>query len=180
METEELAAVEEILSAESIAGGFLGASLAIILLITGIFYVLRVIAYWKIFTKAGKPGWHSIIPLLNQWDEIDLAWDRHMAWIYIVLSIAVSVFSSIYSTYQEAGTAPMALNIALLCFGCALTIISVFQCYKLAKAFGKGIGFFLGLIVLNPIFMIILGFGSAQYQKLSDSDEFEEDFNAEG
>lgn len=33
----------------------------------------------------------------------------------------------------------------------------------LAKSFGKGIGFVLGLIFLNPIFALILGFGSAAY-----------------
>ena len=28
-----------------------------------IFYILQVIAYWKIFTKAGEEGWKSIIPI---------------------------------------------------------------------------------------------------------------------
>ena len=30
-----------------------------------IFYILQVIAYWKIFTKAGEEGWKSIIPDLG-------------------------------------------------------------------------------------------------------------------
>lgn len=34
---------------------------------------------------------------------------------------------------------------------------------NLAKSFGKGIGFVLGLIFLNPLFAIILGFGKATY-----------------
>jgi len=34
----------------------------------------------------------------------------------------------------------------------------------LAKAFGKGVGFAIGLIILGPIFYLILGFGSATYQ----------------
>ena len=34
---------------------------------------------------------------------------------------------------------------------------------KLAKAFGKGGGFAAGLIFLNTIFTLILGFGSAEY-----------------
>ena len=28
-----------------------------------IFYIPQVIAYWKIFTKAGEEGWKSIIPI---------------------------------------------------------------------------------------------------------------------
>ena len=34
----------------------------------------------------------------------------------------------------------------------------------LAKAFGKGIGFAIGLILLPFIFQLLLGFGSAEYE----------------
>jgi hypothetical protein len=34
----------------------------------------------------------------------------------------------------------------------------------LAKSFGKGVGFGIGLALLGIIFFPILGFGSAQYQ----------------
>jgi hypothetical protein len=33
----------------------------------------------------------------------------------------------------------------------------------LAKSFGRGTGFALGLIFLSPIFLLILGFGSDRY-----------------
>lgn len=35
--------------------------------------------------------------------------------------------------------------------------------HKLAQAFGKGFGYTLGLIFLNPIFMLMLAFGDAEY-----------------
>ena len=34
---------------------------------------------------------------------------------------------------------------------------------KFAKAFGKGIGFGIGLVFLNTIFVLILGLGDAEY-----------------
>jgi len=37
-----------------------------------------------------------------------------------------------------------------------------------ARAFGKGAGFGIGLVILAPIFYLILGFGSAQYQRPPD------------
>ena len=40
--------------------------------------------------------------------------------------------------------------------------------WKLAKAFGKGVGFFIGLLLLEFIFMLILAFGSAEYQGVED------------
>ena len=43
-------------------------------------------------------------------------------------------------------------------------IIGIILCIDLAKSFGKGVGFGIGLILLGIIFFPILGFGSAQYQ----------------
>ena len=43
-------------------------------------------------------------------------------------------------------------------------IITIILCIDLAKSFGKGVGFGLGLVFLGIIFFPILGFGSAQYQ----------------
>lgn len=51
----------------------------------------------------------------------------------------------------------------LLLVPIANIVIEIMLCYKLAKAFGKGIGFTLGLIFLPNIFSLILGFGSAEY-----------------
>lgn len=45
----------------------------------------------------------------------------------------------------------------------AAMVLSIVFYHKLSKAFGHGIGFTLGLIFLNPIFMLILAFGGSQY-----------------
>jgi len=43
-------------------------------------------------------------------------------------------------------------------------IIAIILIIDLAKSFGKGVGFAIGLILLGVIFFPILGFGSTQYQ----------------
>ncbi len=49
-----------------------------------------------------------------------------------------------------------------------IPIVGFFVClklyYDLAKAFGKGIGYTLGLIFLPIVFLPLLGFGEAQYR----------------
>ncbi len=45
-------------------------------------------------------------------------------------------------------------------------VFSIITQYRLAKAFGKGIGFTIGLILLQPIFLLILAFGNAEYDEL--------------
>ena len=93
--------------------------------------VLIIAAMWKIFTKAGQPGWASIIPIYN--------W---VVWCNIV------------------GRPGWWVLLLLLCF----PIFYIILCIDLAKSFGYGVGFALGLIFLPIIFMPILGFGSATYQ----------------
>jgi len=48
----------------------------------------------------------------------------------------------------------------LICF----PIFYIILCIDVAKRFGQGGGFAVGLIFLGIIFFPILGFGSAQYQ----------------
>ena len=43
-------------------------------------------------------------------------------------------------------------------------IFYVIVTVDLAKSFGKGVGFAIGLILLSPIFILILGFGAAEYR----------------
>lgn len=43
-------------------------------------------------------------------------------------------------------------------------VIPIITLYKLAKSFGKGVGFFFGLWFLYPVFIMILGFGPDQYR----------------
>ena len=55
--------------------------------------VLLVVALagaWKIFVKAGVPGWHSIIPILNTYDLCKIALKDSVG-LFTVLSILVPI-----------------------------------------------------------------------------------------
>lgn len=56
------------------------------------------------------------------------------------------------------------LYFLLLLIPCVNVVIQIITSVKLAKVFGKGIGFTLGLIFLGPIFQLILGFDSSEYK----------------
>ena len=95
--------------------------------------ILMIAACWKIFTKAGQPGWASIIPIYN-WYIICKIVGRPGWWVILLLIPFVNF------------------------------IIGIILCIDLAKSFGKGVGFGIGLVLLGVIFFPILAFGSAQYQ----------------
>jgi hypothetical protein len=104
-------------------------SLAIAILMIAV----MIAAMWKVFSKAGQPGWASIIPIYN---------------IYIMCKVA-----------GRPGWWVLLMFIPFVNF-----IIAIILTIDIAKNFGKGVGFGIGLIFLPFIFLPILGFGSAQYQ----------------
>ncbi|MBQ6421343.1 MAG: hypothetical protein IJK02_09745 [Clostridia bacterium] len=47
--------------------------------------IVSLIAMFKIFKKAGKPGWHAIIPILNVYDEFDIAWGNGIMFLLLLI-----------------------------------------------------------------------------------------------
>lgn len=106
---------------------------AIILLVVSIY---QIIVMWRIFSKAGKPGWASLIPIYNT----------------IVL-------------FQICGLSPYLLLLIMIPIvgWIVLLIMSIVAQFKLAKAFGKPGIFGVGLLLLNIVFLSILAFDSSEY-----------------
>ena len=116
-----------------VVGGLL-VFIGIIWIISMIIGIIMIIANWKIFSKAGKPGWAVLVPIYNLYTWFDIAYPGH-GWKFLYLLIP---FANIY-------------------FLCKFYL-------DYAKAFGQEVGFGIGLILLNPIFTCILAFGSYEYQ----------------
>ena len=125
-----------------------------------LWYVLQVIACWRLFTKAGEAGWKSIIPIYNNYMMYKIVWQTKFFWISLVLSFAVGIVNATLGSSE--GTATAAL-LVLFVIGILQLILTIMYCNKTAKAYGKGGGFAVGLLLLQPIFMLILGLGDSEY-----------------
>jgi Family of unknown function (DUF5684) len=100
-----------------------------------IIYIITVIALWKVFTKAGYPGWLAIIPIVNLFVLVKIA--GFSAWMGLLYLIPI-------------------VNI----------IFHIIVALRVGKGFGKGAAFSIFLLWLfSFVGYIILGFGSATYQK---------------
>lgn len=119
-------------------------------------YVLQAVAAWKIFSKAGKPGWHAFVPILNIFDEYDLSWSSMAGVCFLIATFA----SNYASNVQEPSK-----MLSYVGFAAALAagVLHIIQSIKLAKAFGKTTGYGIFLIILGPLARIILGVSDAQY-----------------
>ena len=113
-------------STGSAAGGAMAMAFMGIWLVVALIFIA---ALWKVFSKAGEPGWAAIIPIYNTIVFCKIggkAW-----WWFLILWLVIPWF--------------------LVCIG-------------VAKNFGKGTGFGIGLALLYPIFILILAWGDTKYQ----------------
>ena len=92
--TEEKQHEQTAIKMENLAQMIL-AGLAAYLVISLIWYIIMVVANWRIFTKAGEAGWKSIIPVLNTYVLFKIAWNIKMFWIMMGTLIAGSICTSI-------------------------------------------------------------------------------------
>lgn len=56
-------------------------------LISLIIVVLVIVAIWKIFEKAGEPGWKAIIPFYNIYTEYKMFWGN--GWLFLLTLVPV-------------------------------------------------------------------------------------------
>jgi len=64
------------------------------LLVAGLLGIVMIAAMWKVFTKAGKPGWASIIPIYNVIVLLNIA-GKPAWWIVLFLIPIVSLVMAI-------------------------------------------------------------------------------------
>ena len=128
------------------------------LMIAFAWWILQIIANWRIFIKAGEDGWKSIIPIYGDYISYKIAWQPAYFWLTFILGIVSSYLQGTLETGESLTVYMLVILIKII-----LVVISIMYSIKLARAFGRGTGFAIGLIFLQPIFMLILGFGDDRY-----------------
>ena len=113
---------------ENSGSGAGGAIVGIITLVA----VFIAVGAWKIFVKAGQPGWAAIVPFYNYYVLTQVV-GRPILWFILLLVPCVNIVAA-FLILQD-----------------------------LAKSFGKSSGFGIGLFLLSPVFVPMLGFSDAQY-----------------
>lgn len=115
-------------------------------LIALVFYA---ICLYKVFQKAGKPGWAGIVPIYNSWVLFELT--GLPSWMAILLVIPF-------------------INIIPV-------VMSLVAYYRLAGLFGKGSGFGVLMVLLPVIGLPILAFGDARFRGAAGSNAASRGYN---
>ena len=121
-------------------------------------WVLLLIGRWCLFRKAGKPGWHSLIPFLNNYQEYALGWK---GWLGIL------------AIFCQFGSGALILlgshaNWTVLCSGAlflAYLVLRLVESVKLTKAFGKGAGIGILMFLFLSVGRFVLGVSKVKYRE---------------
>jgi hypothetical protein len=113
----------------------IGLGIFFMLFAIGIFFI---VCYWKIFTKAGQPGWAIFVPFYSLFVFLRII---NKPWWYFFLFMI-----PIYGWF----------------------ILPIICVHRLSLSFGKSAGFTLGLIFISIVFVPILAFDNSTYTKLAD------------
>ncbi|MFZ0529402.1 MAG: DUF5684 domain-containing protein [Propionicimonas sp.] len=114
----------------------LTAGLLVPLMITAlVLSVVMIIAAWKVFAKAGEPGWASLIPFYNTYVEFRIA--GFNPWLFLLLLVpVVNIVLALIVSYKVGEN-----------FGKGV-LFNVF-----------------GMVIFPVVGWLILGFGSATYRR---------------
>ena len=111
------------------AMAFLGAYFFILFAV----WIISIAGLWKMFVKAGKPGWAAIIPIYNTIVMLEIT-GKPMWWLVMILIVPIA-------------------NI----------IFAIKLLHAFSKSFGQDVGTTLLFIFLPFIGFPMVGFGSAKY-----------------
>lgn len=149
-----------------------GAALTALMLVLLAFWILTVIAHWRMFTKAGEKGWKSIVPIYSDYVLFKLVWNTKSFWIWLglgALTVLTTALSGQYvvtmdGTVVVSATSNMFMGTVSFVASIAVLVWTAMLCLRTALAYGKLPSFGIGLLLLPNIFSLILGFGSAEYK----------------
>ena len=96
--------------------------------------IVAIIGMWKVFEKASKPGWHSIIPFLNMYDLMEIA--GYNGWYFLIAFIPL--------------VGPL--------------VAAIMSAMGISKKFGQETLFTVLLVLFSPIMYCVLGFGNYTYE----------------
>ncbi len=129
-------------------------------------YLFTVVCRWRVFRRMNIRPWLSLIPVVNSFMIFRRCWK---VWPFIFLAALTLIFGFVVQTtaYMDINLpipTYVKSNMTVLAIVC-LMIITILMYKHLAFAFGHDIGYVMGLLFLNPVFLGLLAFSKNTFHE---------------
>lgn len=137
----------------------LGMILIPLAILVFILRILRIIALWKAFERAGEPGWKALVPVYCTYIQYKLSGMKNWFWYGLLVAVIVWIIAACIPNQQELIT-----NIG----SAIIWIICIVMLFKFARKYGWGVFASILFVIFYPICVLVLGFGNYPYQGKSE------------
>ena len=143
-------------------GGSFGAALGLFLILGGLVFCAAAIALpffglWNLFGKCGVERWRGIIPFYNVWMLTRLTCGKTVLfWI----QLALQALFLMAATVLKLGALETPL---IILFFIGQACVGLLIGFAVARAFGSGPAFGVGIALLPSVFLFILGLDETEY-----------------
>jgi hypothetical protein len=128
---------------------------------------------WKMFVKAGEPGWKVFIPIYNVYVEYKIAKKPNLFWMTLGAGIVsfiagIIMVASGASAMLGSGTSGAGAGFvigALLAIAASIVVLvaQIQVSIALAHAFGQSTIFGVGILLIPVVFIAIIALGDSTY-----------------
>lgn len=118
--------------------------------------VLNLIANVILFDKIKINKWFGLVPILNDYILFESFWSQQAFITYVVLKVSTFLLSKVDSDI---------LGILYFIITLIVLVMEVSLMSRISRGFDKGFWFTIGLIILQPVFIIIL---ALKYEPVED------------
>lgn len=136
----------------------------VIMLVALVVGIVGIVATWKLYEKAGEPGWSAIVPVYNFMQMCKIAFGNYkMAWIYLIITggyFVLSITAGIMNVMSGGDSTAVTLvsGLITMVFSIALAVVAAYTYYMFAKSYGKSDAFCILSAIFGAITIIIMGF----------------------
>lgn len=119
---------------------------------SGILWLCSAVPGYFLFRRSGQEGWKSFIPIYDRYIYYLIVWETLPFTIIVLCFIVIAAAVLWVPSYMgSAELSLLAVITIIILHGCF--------CFRMAKFFGKGILYAIGLFLLFPVFSILITFG---------------------
>ena len=127
--------------------------------------IIGIVAMFRLYRKIGVSPLVIFVPIYNVYVFFKAFGVRR--WFWGIALCYGALFASAYYMSTSLIASEMTAFALMYALSCILTFVvlagSLHYTYNMARSFGKGFSFFVGLLLFPPIFYLILAFGKADY-----------------
>ncbi len=128
-----------------------------LLILFALSIILLIIGRWRILRKAGKHGWHSLVPILSTYQEYAICWNGWVGVLSVLflLGCIALLFVNSKSNWIVVGSGT---------FFAVYFVLRILESIKLSKSFGKSVMAGVLMVIFHSVGRFILGINKAEYQ----------------